>query len=346
MSERPARTVEEVAEAIERLEWRRLAGQISEQAFQQQAMQLWEGWLASSDPSVGVFRDVLEVVSSGQDVYERVRGIWGQWLSRTEVTKKEGMDMDVVLGSLKGKVAVVTGGGQRIGQEYALALAGQGARVLVADVADGSETVEKIRSLGGEGLYVKTDVTSEADTAAMAQAAADRWGSIDILINNAAIYGAMHKGTIEQLTVADWQSMMTVNVTGVWLVSRAVVPHMRARGRGKIVNIASGVSFVAPPQMAHYVASKSGVIGLTRAMARELGPDRINVNAVSPGLVDNEASQGLSTPEYMSHGAQLRVLKRPMEQNDLVGTVLFLCSELSDFVTGQNLVVDGGAIFQ
>lgn len=244
------------------------------------------------------------------------------------------------------KVAIVTGAAQGIGREYAIALAAQGVKVAVADLLDGESVVAEIKAAGGDALYHRTDVTNEGDVAALAKATADRWGGIDILVNNAAIYATMRKVAWDELTVADWEKMLKVNVIGVWLVTRAAVPYMKGRGSGKIVNIASGVHFIAPANMAHYNASKSAVVGLTRSLARELGDFRINVNAISPGLVYNEASQGLTSREYAERSAQSRVIKRLQEPNDLIGTMLYLCSDLSDFISGQNILVDGGLSFQ
>lgn len=243
------------------------------------------------------------------------------------------------------KVAVVTGASRGIGLEYAKGLVELGAKVVVADILDGSDAVSELENMGGSALYIHTDVADESSTEKMAAQAADHFGGIDFLVNNAAIYGGMSRKPWDQLTVAEWEKMLKVNVIGNFLAAKAVVPYMKKRGGGRIVNIASGVCFTAPPNMMHYNASKSAVIGFTRSLAKEVGDDNINVNSVSPGLVMSQASIEQTSPEYAQAVANQRCLKRNQEPSDVVGAVLFLLSDAAAFITGQNIVVDGGIIF-
>lgn len=246
---------------------------------------------------------------------------------------------------LKDKVAIVTGASQGIGLEYAKGLIDQGCKVVVADIMDGGQAVKQLEAMGGTAIYVHTDVADEESTAAMAAAAAEQLGGIDFLVNNAAIYGGMSRKPWDQLTVNEWEKMLKVNVIGNFLAAKAVVPYMKKRGGGRIVNIASGVCFTAPPNMMHYTASKSAVIGFTRSLAKEVGDDHINVNSISPGLVMSQASIDQTSDEYAKIVANQRCLKRNQEPSDVVGTVLFLLSDAAAFITGQNIVIDGGIIF-
>jgi NAD(P)-dependent dehydrogenase (short-subunit alcohol dehydrogenase family) len=251
--------------------------------------------------------------------------------------------------SLAGKVAIVTGAARGIGAVYARALVREGADVAVADILD-PDGEALARALGAEregarSLFLHVDVTREADTVRMADAVARTFGRIDILVNNAAVYMDLgRKKPFLEITPEEWDRVMAVNVRGVWQCAKAVAPHMQRQGSGKIVNISSVVAYVGTAGFAHYVASKAAVIGLTRALARELGPFRITVNAIAPGLVSNEASLALNPPDYVEQAVRARALQRPMVPEDLVGTVVFLASPASDFVTGQTFIVDGGAV--
>ena len=248
---------------------------------------------------------------------------------------------------LKDQVLIVTGGAHGIGLAYCEGLAAEGARVVVADI-DGQGAEAVVASLGEsghDGLAVATDVSQPESTDAMARLTMERFGRIDGLINNAAIYQrpAVTRGPFEEIPVEEWDRLMGVNLRGVFLCCRAVVPHMKEQGSGKIVNISSGTVFNGSTQMLHYVTSKAGVIGLTRSLARELGDYNINVNAIAPGLtvsMDDEDEDKLLRFETRM---QARSLKRLEGPQDLVGAVLFLCSSDSDFMTGQTMVVDGGA---
>jgi len=248
---------------------------------------------------------------------------------------------------LKDQVLIVTGGAHGIGLAYCEGLAAEGARVVVADI-DGQGADAVAASLGEAGhdaLAVTTDVSQPESSDTMARLTMERYGRIDGLINNAAIYQrpAVTRGPFEEIPVEEWDRLMGVNLRGVFLCCRAVVPHMKAQGSGKIVNISSGTVFNGSTQMLHYVTSKAGVIGLTRSLARELGDYNINVNAIAPGLTvsmdDDDEDKLLRFETRM----QARSLKRLEGPQDLVGAVLFLCSPDSDFMTGQTMVVDGGA---
>jgi 3-oxoacyl-[acyl-carrier protein] reductase len=241
---------------------------------------------------------------------------------------------------LKDKVAIVTGGGIGLGRAYCKALAAQGARIVVADIqADAAQAVAK--EVGG--VAVKVDVTAEPQTLAMAAQALDAYGAIDILVNNAGMYSSIPKRPFTQIPLDEWDRCMAVNVKGVYLCCRAVYPQMKKQGRGKIINISSGTVLGGTPMFLHYVSSKGAVIALTRALAREVGSDGINVNAITPGLtIADENQKKMLSEEYLAPRRQARAIKRDQYPEDLVGAVVFLACADSDFMTGQTLNVDGG----
>lgn len=248
-----------------------------------------------------------------------------------------------------GKTAIITGGAKGIGAEYSRAFAAEGANVVVADVleAEGESLVKELGDAdgGGEALFVKTDVTRDEDTQRLASQADERFGSVDVLVNNAAIYlGLGKKKPFDEISVEEWDKVMAVNARGIWHCTKAVASYMRRQEHGKIVNISSVVERMGAGGFAHYVASKAAVSGLTRALARELGTHNVNVNAVSPGLVSNEATREVNLEEYVDQASKARSIQRDMNPDDLVGTVLFLASPESDFISGQDFVVDGGAV--
>ena len=240
-----------------------------------------------------------------------------------------------------GTVVVVTGGAHGIGREYCRAFAGVGARVVVADI-DGAGAEAVARELGREALAVRVDVTDETSVAALAAAVAERFGAVDVLVNNAAMYATVpiRRVPIAELTVAEWDAVMAVNLRGMFLCARALVPAMKARGAGRIINIASGTVFAGSGAL-HYATSKAGVLGFTRNLARELGPHGITVNTLAPGATVTE----MTDPEVSrSHAdtARARAIPRAEVPGDIVGAALFLASPAAAFITGQTLVVDGG----
>jgi len=243
---------------------------------------------------------------------------------------------------LKGKVAIVTGGGRGLGKLYAERIAKEGAKVVVCDVIDCEQTVNSIISIGGEVLSFKTDVSSSQNATDMAKRAADKFGRIDILVNNAAIYGGLKLQPFDEIDESEWDKVMAVNMKGTWLCCKAVFPYMKKQGRGKIVNITSGVHFKGIPYFLHYTASKGGVVALTRGLARELGQYNINVNAVAPGLILTKASTDMFSPELAKKDTASQALQKEQKPEYVVGAVLFLCSEEADYLTGQTIVVDGG----
>ncbi len=249
--------------------------------------------------------------------------------------------------SVADKVVVVTGAAGGIGQEYATGLAAQGARILAADLADCGATVEQVRGAGGRIEAVRLDVTDVAQAEAMARAALDAFGRIDALINNAALYGALHGGRFDAIAEAEWDAAMAVNVKGIWHCCKAVVPAMRKTGGGSIVNIASLAATYGTPFALHYTTSKAAVIGLTRGLARELGRDNIRVNAVAPSAVMTEGTRsffGDKLDRALDVVRTMQTIQRTLVPADLVGTVAWLIGDASQFVTGQTIAVDGGTV--
>ncbi len=249
------------------------------------------------------------------------------------------------VGSLSGHVAVVTGAAGGLGRAFALGLAGAGARVAAADrnAAGATETVGLIAASLGEGLAVEVDVSDLASTEQMAAVVVDRWGRIDVLVNNAGVYASLQRKPFFEITPAEWDLVMDVNLKGTWLCSRAVFPAMRDNG-GSIVNISSATFYSGSANWSHYVASKGGIIGLTRSLAREAGDYGIRVNAIAPGFTLTEASRQV-IEDADTYGVSRGALKRAEQPDDLVGTLVFLASSASAFVTGQTLIVDGGRQF-
>ena len=246
------------------------------------------------------------------------------------------------MSALDGRVAIVTGGAQGIGRAIAERLHADGATVVVADVRGAEQAGAE---LGGLGLAV--DVSQEADTLAMAKATLDAYGRIDVLVNNAGIYTSLVPTPFEQLEIDEWKRVYDVNVLGMFLCTRAVTPAIRAARFGRIVNLASGTPYKGVPFLLHYVSSKGAVIALTRSIAKEVGGDNILVNTVAPGFTmsDGVLANSVQIEQLQEISAKARVLQRDQHPGDIVGAVSFFCSPDADFITGQSLVVDGGAFF-
>jgi len=247
---------------------------------------------------------------------------------------------------LDGKVAIVTGAAQGIGAVYARALAECGAAVAVCDVRDPAPLVAEIVEAGGKAAGDVVDVTDAKAIAAFVKEVGERFGGIDILVNNAALFGGLERKPFLQIETAEWDRVMTANTRSVFECTKAVVPAMRARGGGKVVNISSSTVHTGTPMLLHYVASKGAVIAMTRAMARELGQDNIAVNCLAPGLTMSDAVKNGPYMAAVPMAVGMRSFKREQQPEDIVGPLLFLVSSASDFVTGQTYVVDGGAFMQ
>jgi 3-oxoacyl-[acyl-carrier protein] reductase len=256
--------------------------------------------------------------------------------------------MTVVIGNqrfnLEGRTVIITGGGKGIGKVYAQEFARAGARVVAADidVRAAEENAQALTAEGYDAIGIATDVSDPASTEAMAQTALERFGSIDILINNASLMSTLARRFWMEIPPEEWDQVMGVNLRGLFLCCRAVFPAMRNQGRGKIVNISSSRIWDGTPNRLHYTTSKAGVIGFTRALAREVGEFGITVNAVTPGLTLSDTQVASSSGNYLTATAAGRAIERPQVPEDLVGAVMFLCSPASDFMTGQTVNVDGG----
>ncbi len=248
------------------------------------------------------------------------------------------------MGRLEGRVAIVTGAGRGIGAEYAKALAAEGAKVTVTDIVDTDNTVNIIHQAGGEAIGVRCDVTKPDDVNAMVAETVAKFGKLDIIVNNAALFADLKQRSFLEIPEEEWDRVMQVNTRGVFTCSKAAVTEMKKNGYGKIVNIASGTVFKGVPMLLHYVSSKGAQIAFTRALAREVGEFGITVNCIAPGLT---MSEKVATDEQWmavkGGNTASRALKREEVPEDLLGAVVFFSSTDSDFITGQTLVVDGGS---
>ncbi len=244
---------------------------------------------------------------------------------------------------LKGKRVVVTGAAGGLGRAFAQAFAREGATVLAADI-NSEGAGETAALIGNAASGAAVDVTLQSSTAALADLAAERMGGIDILVNNAAIYAGLERRGFETIEESVWDRVMAVNVKGPWQMTRAAAPHLRRAGGGAVINVSSATVMSGSPEWLHYVSSKGAVIAMTRALAREMGDDRITVNALAPGFTLTEASLGLME-NAASYGVTRGAIKRASGSDDMVGAALFLASPLASFITGQTLIIDGGRQF-
>jgi len=247
---------------------------------------------------------------------------------------------------VKDQVVVITGAGQGLGREYALAFAEAGAIPIISELNDNNakEVKQEIQNMGGKALAVATDVTSEQSINNMVEKTIQEFGKIDVLINNAAMFAVLPRCGFEDIPLQEWYQVMNVNITGSYLCARSVAPIMRKAGSGRIINISSGTVPQGMPGMMHYVTSKAAIVGMTRSMARELGDDNINVNAVMPGYTETEVVHENMDEEGREALQNMRILKRKGTPADIIGVVMFLASPGSSFITGQSIACCGGEV--
>lgn len=245
------------------------------------------------------------------------------------------------------RVVVITGAAQGLGRAYALRFAREGHRIAVLDISgEALQRVEaEIESAGGECLALTTDIGDEASVAEAARRIDERFGRCDVLVNNAAIFSTIKMRPFEQIPLDEWNRVLHVNITGTFLMTRALVPLMRRNRWGRVINVSSAAVAMGRAHYLHYTTSKAALIGMTRSMARELGADGITVNALLPGATDTEVPRETVTPAQKQAQIAMRSIPREEGPQDLEGVVAFLASDDSGFVTGQSLVVDGGLSF-
>jgi NAD(P)-dependent dehydrogenase (short-subunit alcohol dehydrogenase family) len=248
---------------------------------------------------------------------------------------------------LGGKVAIVTGGATGLGRAIALGYAREGAKVAIADLNDASAVIEEVTALGSEAVATRTDVADEDAVKRMVALVVKRFGTVDILVNNAAVASTLRLTPFEQLSVDEWRKVVDVNMIGAFLCAREICPILRAKQAGAIINVTSGTAFKGTPYMLHYTATKGAIISMTRVMARECGNDFIRVNAISPGyiLTEGNLANGDFLADQSEKAIEARALKRAGYPDDLVGGAIFLASDESKFVTGQILAIDGGSVY-
>jgi len=250
---------------------------------------------------------------------------------------------------LNGHVAILTGGAKGIGRHYAGALAAEGARLMIADIADGTEVAQALAREHGANSVLSsiTDVSDESAVKALVAETMERFGKIDILVNNAALFAPLAEQKCTEIDAATWDRVMAINLRGPFLMVKHVVPHMRAQAYGKIINIGSGTAYRGIPWMLHYVTSKGGITAMTRALSRELGEHGIRVNTLAPGFTLSEtviAENPGHVETARARAVAARALKRDQEPQDLLGALIFLASADSGFMTGQTIAVDGGNV--
>jgi NAD(P)-dependent dehydrogenase (short-subunit alcohol dehydrogenase family) len=248
---------------------------------------------------------------------------------------------------LKEKVAIVTGGATGIGRAISEGLASEGANLVIADMVAAENAAKEMNEKGFKAIGVKVDISSQQDTERMAKETLKAFNRIDILVNNAGIYTSLVPGPFEKITVDEWRKVMDVNLMGAFLCCRAIISEMRKNREGRIINIASGTPFKGVPFLLHYTCSKGAIVAFTRALAKEIGSDNILVNAIAPGftLSNGILSNEAQLKQYREISIKARTLMRDQQPEDVVGAVKFLAGPDSSFITGQTLVVDGGAYF-
>jgi NAD(P)-dependent dehydrogenase (short-subunit alcohol dehydrogenase family) len=250
---------------------------------------------------------------------------------------------------LAGRTAIVTGGAKGIGRHYSQALAAEGAEVMIADIVDGNALAEELAAKYGRNATTSltVDVSDESQVKALVAKCMERFGKIDILVNNAALYAPLQEQEFTDIDVAVWDRVMAVNIRGPFLMAKHVVPHMRAKGYGKIINIGSGSVFRGMPQMLHYTTSKSAIVGFTRSLSRAVGEQGICVNTLAPGFTLSDsvlAENPIHVQSSQANAIARRAIKRDGYPQDIIGALIFLASPDSDFITGQVIAVDGGAV--
>lgn len=248
---------------------------------------------------------------------------------------------------LEGRTAIVTGSAYGIGYAAAERFAAEGAKVVIADIKGHEEAAEKLRAISPDVRAIRIDVTSDESVAAGVAETIRHFGSVDILVNNAAISAELRPMLFEQQTVEDWRRIYEVNVIGVMRMCREVSPHMRRAKWGRIINIASGTAFKGAPKMLNYIASKGAILSMTRSLATEFGPDNVLVNCVSPGFTMTESVEDAT---YLAEAVQeavmaVRIIKRPAKAKDVANAIYYFASDDAEFVTGQTITADGGSVF-
>jgi 3-oxoacyl-[acyl-carrier protein] reductase len=243
--------------------------------------------------------------------------------------------------SFEGKTIIITGAAQGIGRQYAHAFAAAGGAVAIVDL-NGAAAQSVAAEIGDKAVAIETDVSDKASVDAMAQTVMDRFGRIDVLVNNAAIFSTLKMKPFTEVSAEEFDTVMGVNARGVFFCCQAVAGPMRAQGSGKIINISSSVVVTGRANYAHYIASKGAVIGMTRALATELGPDNINVNAISPHGIVTEVPRETIREDQWADIIAAQALKRKGSSEDMIGSVMFLASSQSDYMTGQTLNLDAG----
>lgn len=248
---------------------------------------------------------------------------------------------------LSQRSALVTGAGNGIGKSIATALGREGARILIADLVNAEAAAAELAAAGIDAHGIRVDTTSEEDLARAATVARERFGGLDILVNNAAIFSSLVPKPLEEISAAEWRKVMDVNTLGVFLATKGVLPLLKNSSAPRVINLCSGVAFKGNALYLHYVASKGAVLSMTRALARELGPHNILVNAIAPGFTLSENVEANPALMDMVRGPSIagRALSRDMYPQDLVGAAVFFSGPDCGFITGQTLVIDGGSYF-